>query len=95
MYYDIVDIKHLGGYKIEIEFADGKKGIVDFNEYIQKGGVFERFKDIKYFRKVHIDSEWKTLCWPEGIDIAPETLYVKATGASLPGRMKRGKEALI
>lgn len=43
MYYDIKWAKHIDKYKIELIFADGKRGIVDLEDYIKKGGVFERF----------------------------------------------------
>jgi hypothetical protein len=40
--------------------------------------------DPAYFRKLSIHPEFQTLCWPNGADIAPETLYeavrVAATG---------------
>lgn len=82
--YDIKEIKYIERYKIEITFENEKKGIVDFEEYIKKGGVFERFSDIEYFKEAYIDKELGVLCWPNEVDIAPETLYTKATGEALP-----------
>jgi hypothetical protein len=84
MYYEIKDFKHLGGYKLEILFNNGKKGIVDSKDYIKKGGVFSRFSDIEYFKKAYINNEFGVLCWPDEVDIAPETLYSEATGEPLP-----------
>ncbi|MCA1609254.1 MAG: DUF2442 domain-containing protein [Acidobacteria bacterium] len=46
--------------------------MVDCSKWIG-GGVFEPLKDKKYFRKFFVDG-W-TISWPNGADIAPETLY--------------------
>jgi hypothetical protein len=84
MYYEIKDFKNLGDYKLEIFFDNGKKGIVDLKDYIKKGGVFSRFSDIEYFKKAYINKEFGVLCWPDEVDIAPETIYSEATGEPLP-----------
>ena len=87
MYNDVTDVRYLEGYKLEIVFEDGKRGIVDFHNYIKKGGVFSRFSDMQYFKQVHINKELGVLCWPDGVDVAPETLYSEATGEPLPAWM--------
>jgi hypothetical protein len=84
MYYDVVEARYIEGYKLDITFENGKKGIVDLQGYIQKGGVFSRFSDIEYFKRFYINKELGVLCWPDNVDIAPETLYSKATGEPLP-----------
>lgn len=75
MYYDIKEAKHICGYKLEIIFADGKQGIIDLEDYVKKGGLFERFSDFSYFLKFYIDKELFVLSWPDGLDIAPESVY--------------------
>jgi len=84
MYYDVVEVRYIEGYKLELTFDNGKKGIVDLQCYIQKGGVFSRFSDIEYFKRFYINKELGVLCWPDDVDIAPETLYSKVTGEPLP-----------
>ena len=84
MYKDVIEIRYLEGYKLELVFENGKRGIVDFQSYIKKGGVFNRFSDMEYFKQVHINKELGVLCWPDGVDVAPETLYSEATGEPLP-----------
>lgn len=81
---DIIEAKYVLGYKIELTFEDGEKGIVDFSEYKSYGGVFEPFNDLEYFKRFKIDEETKTLVWPGDLDIDPEVLYHKATGKPLP-----------
>jgi hypothetical protein len=85
---DVVSATYKGKYKIEITFEDGKKGIVDFSKYLDKGGVFNRFRDINFFKSFKVNSELGVLSWGDEVDVAPETLYSEATGMSLPNWMK-------
>jgi len=38
--HDVVSAEYRGDYKIEVCFADGKRGVVDFAKYLDMGGVF-------------------------------------------------------
>ncbi len=80
MYYDVISVKYIEDYKLEVEFETGEKGIVDLSDYPKKGGVFSSFKDINYLKQFYIDEEWNVLCWPDNLDIAPEKIYSMATG---------------
>jgi hypothetical protein len=82
--HDVVSAVYKGGYRIEVEFDDGKKGVVDFSHYLERGGVFERFRDIDFFRNFEVNAELGVLTWGNEIDVAPETLYAEATGSPLP-----------
>ena len=84
MIHDVVEAKYQGGYLIELAFDNGRRGVVDFSGYVNRGGVFEQFKDIDFFRNFHINHELGVLQWGDSIDIAPETLYAEATGEPLP-----------
>ena len=72
------------GYKIEVSFDDGKKGIVDFSRYLKMGGVFERFKNIEFFKNFTVNKELGIITWQDELDVSPETLYSEATGSPLP-----------
>lgn len=87
MLKDVISADYKGGYKIEVAFEDGATGIVDFSKYLSKGGVFEKFNDIEFFRKFKIHDELGVLTWSDEIDIAPETLYAEATSSPLPDWM--------
>ena len=57
MLHDVVGATYKGGYQIELEFDDGKRGVVDFSKYLAKGGVFERFKDLGFSRGFSVNRE--------------------------------------
>jgi hypothetical protein len=82
--HDVVSAVYKGGYCIEVEFDDGNRGVLDFSKYLTRGGVFERFKDIAFFRSFRVNEELGVLTWGNEIDVAPETLYAEATGSALP-----------
>ena len=70
---DVVSIKYVDNYTYHIEFADGVRGDVDFSKYLDKGVIFAPLKDQRYFKSAHV--EGGTICWPNGADVSPETLY--------------------
>lgn len=41
MIRDVVSGIYKGGYRIELEFDDGQRGIVDFAKYLKRRGVSE------------------------------------------------------
>jgi hypothetical protein len=72
---EVVKIEYRSNYTFHIEFDDNTSGDVDFAEYIGKGPVFESLRSLTTFKKAAI--EGGTITWPNGADIAPETLYAK------------------
>ena len=72
---DVVKIEYKGGFVYHVVFDDGKCGDMDFSEYVGRGPVFEPLRDLAFFKKATI--EGGTISWPNGADIAPETLYEK------------------
>lgn len=90
--FDIIKAVHLGGYLIKITFENGKEGVADLEDYSKKGGIFRNFIDPEYFRKFRINEELGVLFWPNGEDIAPETIYSLATGEPLPDWMEEEVE---
>jgi hypothetical protein len=84
MLKDVISANYKGGYKIEVTFEDGATGIVDFSKHLNKGGVFEKFKDMEFFKNFRINEELGVLTWGDEVDIAPETLYAEATSSPLP-----------
>lgn len=87
MIHDVVAATYKGDYRIELTFDDGKTGIVDFSDYLARGGVFERFRDLDFFRAFTVSEDLGTIVWGDEVDVAPETLYSAATGSPLPDWM--------
>jgi hypothetical protein len=87
MIYNVIFAEYKGEYQIELAFENGRRGIVDFSKYLKRGGVFERFRNIEFFRNFKINKELGVITWNDDIDIAPETLYSDATGEPLPNWM--------
>jgi hypothetical protein len=77
---EVVKIEYKGKYIFHIIFDDKTSGDFDFSEYLKKGSVFRPLNDLDYFRKAITDGG--TITWPNGADIAPETLYEKVAGRS-------------
>jgi len=76
----IHSVRHVRGYTLWIEFADGIAGEVDFASELW-GPVFEPLQDPALFRQFRLDKELNTIVWPTGADFAPEFLYECAMGA--------------
>jgi hypothetical protein len=72
---DVVNIKYRENYVYLVVFDDGRCGDIDFSEYLDKGPVFKPLRDVSVFKQATIESG--TISWPNGADIAPETLYEK------------------
>lgn len=71
---DVVAVRHIRDYVVWLRFEDGTEGEVDLRSSL-RGPVFEPLGDIEYFKQVRVDPEIGTIVWPNGADIAPETLY--------------------
>lgn len=77
MFLHITQASYLDGYRVEVVFNDGKKGVADLSEAL-KGAVFEPLKNVALFAKFCVDDELETLVWENGADLAPEYIYFQA-----------------
>jgi hypothetical protein len=71
----VVSAKHVGGFRVHLTFNDGVEATVDFQPWL-KGPVFEPLKAPRYFSQLFVDGGG--IAWPNGADVAPETLYEAA-----------------
>ncbi|HXK58260.1 MAG TPA: DUF2442 domain-containing protein [Acidobacteriota bacterium] len=75
----VIRAEYRGCYRLHLTFTDNSEGTVDFARWLH-GPIFEPLKDQAYFRKFFLDGG--TVSWPNGADIASETLYELA----IPGQ---------
>ncbi len=68
----VIRAQYVGGFRIHLTFNDDLRGTVDLQHWLE-GPVFEPLKDPQYFQRFFVDGG--TVVWPNGADIAPETLY--------------------
>ena len=80
----IIDAKPARNHVLYVRFADGAEGHVDLS-HIVATGVFRDWADPAFFDRVSVNPQSGTVEWPGGIDLCPDVLYHKLTGAPLPG----------
>ncbi len=74
MDYDLLEARHIGGYRVWLRFQDGTEGEIDLESRLW-GPVFEPIKKLDLFKQFRVDPVSRTLVWPNGADLAPETLH--------------------
>ena len=77
IFLHVNDAKYIDDYKIEVNFSNGKNGVVDLSD-IFNGPIFEPLKDVNLFKQFVVNKELDTIVWPNGADLAPEFLFFKA-----------------
>jgi len=92
MYYEIIEAKYLEDFLIEVKFMNGKSGVANLEQFKNKGGIFSKFSDLSFFKKVKLNKEFGVLTWEDEIDIAPETIYSLVTGEPLPEWRQKNAE---
>jgi hypothetical protein len=68
----VVKAEFLRDRQIHLTFSDGLAGAVDFSEWFH-GPIFAPLVDPILFKRFYLDGG--TVAWPNGADVAPETLY--------------------
>jgi hypothetical protein len=75
--------EYRGRFLIHVTFNDNLERTIDFRPWLD-GPIFEPLKTPGYFRRFFIDGG--TVAWPNGADIAPETLYEHAARQARPAK---------
>lgn len=79
----VVRAEYRGSFRIRLTFNDNSENTIDFRPWLD-GPVFEQLKDPDYFQRFFIDGG--TVVWPNGADVAPETLYEAAGRKTRPNK---------
>ncbi|HEV7486210.1 MAG TPA: DUF2442 domain-containing protein [Thermoanaerobaculia bacterium] len=77
MIIHVAESRYLNDGQFELTFNDGRCGVADLRGTLS-GPVFEPLRDPEFLARGTVDPETRTLCWPNGADIAPEYLYFLA-----------------
>ncbi|MGH9418689.1 MAG: DUF2442 domain-containing protein [Thermoanaerobaculia bacterium] len=75
---DVIQVRYLRDYVVWIQFANGIEGEVDISRSF-KGPIFDPLRDREFFKRVQVSPDLGTIVWPNGADVAPETLYELAS----------------
>lgn len=70
--HDIVSVKPLDGYKLDVEFDNGEKGVLDCTRYLGKP-YWKRLNDPEFFKQAFVG--YGTVVWPGEVDIGPEDIW--------------------
>ncbi len=64
----------LAPYTIRVLFEDHTEQVIDF-EPVLRGELFGPLRSLNLFNRLKVDSEARTLVWPNGADFDPATLH--------------------
>ena len=68
----VIFVSPLDNSMLKVKFNTGEERLFDASPYLKKG-IFQQLQDEKNFRQAYVALD--TVCWPGGLDIAPETIY--------------------
>ena len=72
----IVQAVPLRPLSLLVEFDDGRFVLADLTNVADRGGVFERLRDPRYFKKAKIVNGGRAIAWPDRLDFCADALYV-------------------
>jgi len=83
----VVAVEVTGPHSLRLTFRDGVQRRVNLLPLL-KGPIFQPLLDPDFFGQVLLDPVAGTIVWPNGADVAPETLYVMPEEAELLQRVR-------
>jgi hypothetical protein len=72
--YQVCAVEIVGPYTLRVQFTDNTEQIINLQPVLA-GELYGPLLDLQLFNRVTIDSEVKTLVWPNGADFDPATLH--------------------
>jgi hypothetical protein len=78
----VTDARHLGGYRLWLQFSDGSEGEVDLADLVlhDHRPIVAALRDLDAFVAIRIDMD--TVVWDNGLDLSPEYLHTRANAAT-------------
>jgi hypothetical protein len=84
---DVRTVEQLGGFDVRMRFSNGEIRELNLERYLH-GPIFEPLRnDLELYGRMNI--EGGTIAWPNGADIAPETLYEDSHPVQVKRHVKR------
>jgi Protein of unknown function (DUF2442)/Domain of unknown function (DUF4160) len=82
----VTRLEKLDGFRLRVRFNDGSEGVHDFAAMVKEPGpMLEPLRDEDHFARVFL--EFGAPTWPNGFDIAPESLRREMAAAGELGRV--------
>ena len=72
--YDVTAFEIVKPYTLRVHFSDHTEQVIDFQPVLY-GEMYAPLRSLDYFNQVRLDSETKTLVWPNGADFDPYVLH--------------------
>ena len=83
----ITSAQVIAGHSLSLHFNDSTHGELDLSAELT-GPVFEALLDHDQFKQAYLDPELRTVCWPNGADLAPEFLRSLVSEKQVVGQLK-------
>ena len=78
--YAVKQIIKVEPYQLILKFNNGETRMVDLGQKLMqwsqtKNSIYRQLLNPTYFMSVKMMTDWDTVCWDNGIDFCPDTLY--------------------
>jgi hypothetical protein len=84
---EVTDVEVVQGRTVRLRFSDSSERVVDLTPFLW-GPVFQTIAaDDDEFRRVKVDRDLGTICWPNGADLDPDVLHGDGEPAWNPRRV--------
>ena len=70
----VLNIRHVGDWKLELEFSDQTHGLFDVASYLanRQGPLLDALREPNYFKRAFVDAG--AVCWPNGLELSAARL---------------------
>lgn len=78
----VINLKALESAKLLVQFHDGNEYIVDLEPVAAKGGLAASLLNDQFLAQAVVMDEGSHVEWPNGLDIAADSLFRRAVAVS-------------